>query len=213
MADKTLTPRQRELYDYLVREINQHGRTTSLRQAGAELGISHAAVAQLLGSLEEKGYLRRSGRYSRDIELLKQGMEEPRDHHPGKMVPIVGRIAAGLPLYAQEEWDGDVLVDPAFFRGSNLFALRVHGESMKEVGIMDGDLVICEPRQFAHNGEIVVALIEHEEATVKRFFLHRDHIELRPENEEFEPMRYDLGQVLIQGKVVGVMRGPHTGFL
>ncbi|MDH4319013.1 MAG: transcriptional repressor LexA [Desulfobulbaceae bacterium] len=213
MSDKTLTPRQRELYNYLVCEINQHGRTTSLRQAGSELGISHAAVAQLLGSLEEKGYLRRSGRYSRDIELLGPGMESPQEQSSPKAVPIVGRIAAGLPLYAQEEWDGDVLVDPAFFGGSNLFALRVHGDSMRQVGIMDGDLVICEPRQFARNGEIVVALIEHEEATVKRFFLHKDYIELRPENEDFEPMRYELGQVLIQGKVVGVMRGPHTGFL
>ena len=213
MARETLTTRQRDLYDYLEREINQYGRTTSLRQAGTELGVSHAAVAQLLRSLEDKGYVRRNGRYSRNIELLGESPSCSITKIEGKNVPIIGQISAGLPLYAQQEWDGEVLVDPNFFRGSNLFALRVHGESMKDVGIMDGDLVICEPRQFAQNGEIVVALIEDEEATVKRFYLQNDNIELRPENDEFQSMRYELGQVLIQGKVMGVMRGPHTGFL
>jgi len=213
MVKETLTTRQKDLYNYLEQEINQYGRTTSLRRAGTELDISHAAVAQLLKTLENKGYVRRSGRYSRNIELLGEAPFGSSTRIEGKNVPIIGQISAGLPLYAQQEWDGEVLVDPNFFRGSNLFALRVNGESMKDVGIMDGDLVICEPRQFAQNGEIIVALIENEEATVKRFYLQNDHIELRPENTEFRSMHYDLSQVLIQGKVMGVMRGPHTGFL
>ena len=82
------------------------------------------------------------------------------------------------------------MLDAAVFRGQNLFALRVKGESMKDVGILDGDLAICEPRQYAQNGEIVVALINNEEATVKRFFLRKNHIELRPENTDYSPMRY-----------------------
>lgn len=202
----TLTPRQQELFDYLDREIHRNRRTTSLRQAAAALDISHTAVARLLQALEDKGYLKRSGRYSRDIRLLTDDGEQSAQ--PGRSVPILGRIAAGLPLYAQQEWDGSILLDPAIFPGNNLFALRVQGHSMKDAGILDGDLAICEPRQFAENGEIVVALVNHEEATVKRFFYKGDHIVLQPENDAFDPMRYGLGEILIQGKVIGIQRGP-----
>ena len=90
-------------------------------------------------------------------------------------------------MYAQADWDGSITVDAEVFRGPNLFALRVRGNSMKGAGILDGDLVICEPRQYAQNGEIVVALVRGEEATVKRFFLRSDHIELRPENPDHPP--------------------------
>jgi repressor LexA len=111
-------------------------------------------------------------------------------------------------MYAQTEWDGSTVLDAAVFRGQNLFALRVKGQSMKNIGILDGDLAICEPRQYAQNGEIVVALINNEEATVKRFFLSKKHIELRPENTKFSPMRYGFDEILIQGKVIGIQRGP-----
>ena len=120
------------------------------------------------------------------------------------------RIAAGLPLYAQQEWAGSVVVDAAIYRGSNLFALKITGDSMKGAAILDGDLVICEPRQFAEDGEIIVALIYLEEATVKRFFRRRNHIELRPENPVYTPVRYAFNDVLIQGKVIGVQRGPEV---
>jgi repressor LexA len=123
-------------------------------------------------------------------------------------VPIVGNIAAGLPLYAQQEWGGSVVVDAAIYRGSNLFALRVTGDSMKDAAILDGDLVICEPRQFAENGEIVVALIHQEEATVKRFFLRKKQIELRPEHSAYRSVYYNFDQILVQGKVIGIQRGP-----
>jgi len=125
-------------------------------------------------------------------------------------VPVVGSIAAGLPLYAQQEWDGSVVVDAAIYRASNLFALRVKGDSMKDAAILEGDLVICEPRQYAKNGEIIVALINQEEATVKRFFLRKKHIELRPENPAYKPMTYPFNEVLVQGKVIGIQRGPEV---
>jgi len=99
-------------------------------------------------------------------------------------------------------------VNSAVYRGSNLFALKVKGDSMKDAAILDGDLVICEPRQFAENGEIVVALIHQEEATVKRFSQRGKQIELHPENPLYTPVKYNFDQVLIQGKVVGVQRGP-----
>ena len=100
------------------------------------------------------------------------------------------------------------MVDADIYRGANLFALRVTGDSMKDAAILDGDLVICEPRQFAENGEIVVVLIHQEEATVKRFFLREQQIELRPENPAYRPVYYNFNQVLVQGKVIGVQRGP-----
>jgi repressor LexA len=123
-----------------------------------------------------------------------------------RQVPIIGRITAGRPLYAKQEWDGTVVVDGNMFRHDQLFALRVQGDSMKNAGILPDDLVICEPRQFANDGEIVVALVNHEEATVKRFFLKKHRIELHPENEAYQVMAYGFGEVLIQGKVIGVQR-------
>jgi repressor LexA len=151
--------------------------------------------------------VRRDGRYGRNLVLLNRGRETA-----GSMrwveVPVVGRIAAGLPLYAQQEWDGSIVADSSIYRGTNLFALRIKGDSMKNAAILDGDIVICEPRQFAENGEIVVALIRQEEATVKRFFLRKKEIELCPENPAFHPKRYAFDEVLIQGRVVGVQRGP-----
>ena len=178
----------------------------TLREAAADLGISHASVAQFIRILESKGFLQRKGHYSREIDLSEHNFEQAADPQ-GRRIPIVGEIAAGLPLYAQKEWGGGVVVDDTVFKGRHLSALRVKGDSMQAAGILDRDLVICEPRQYAHNGEIVVALINHDEATVKRVFLHKDCIELRPENDRYKPMKYDFSEVLIQGKVVGVLRG------
>lgn len=204
-----LTPKQQRLFRYLERKISRTGKAPSLRQAAADMGVSHAAVSQLVKALEQKGTVKREGRYSRTIHLLNRARETA-----GVMrwieVPIIGKIAAGLPLYAQQEWDGSVVVDAAMYRGSHLFALRVKGDSMKEAAILEGDLVICEPRQYAENGEIVVALVHQEEATVKRFFHRETHIELRPENPAYRSMTYAFNEILVQGKVVGVQRGPQV---
>lgn len=193
--------------DYLRRCIAADGQTPSLRRAAADLAVSHAAVAQTLKALEEKGHVKREGRYSRTIHLLNR-VRKTAGLQRWTEVPVIGRITAGLPMYAQQEWDGSIVVDAAVFRGQNLFALRVRGDSMKAAGILDGDLAICEPRQYAENSEIVVALINGEEATVKRFFRRSAHIELRPENPAYAPMRYGFGEVLVQGKVIGIQRGP-----
>ena len=200
-----LTVKQQRFLAYLEREIMTGGQAPSLRQAALDIGVSHAAVAQSIKALEEKGVLKRDGRYSRTIHLLNRAREAAALHR-WREIPIIGRITAGLPMYAQTEWDGSTVVDAAVFRGQNLFALRVKGDSMKAAGILNGDLAVCEPRQYAQNGEIVVALINSEEATVKRFFLRGDHIELRPENANYPLMRYGLGEVLIQGKLVGILR-------
>ena len=205
--DFELTPKQEKALDYLEREIKQKGKAPSLRQAAADLGISHTAVAQFIRALEKKGFLRRGDRYGRNIVLLHRDRDLEFSHN-WRAVPIIGKINAGFPLYAQQEWDGGVVVDGNIYKEQNLFALRVKGDSMQNAGILHQDLAICEPRQYAQNGEIVVVLINNEEATVKRFFLHEDHIELRPENEKYPVMKYDFGKVLVQGKVIGIQRGP-----
>jgi repressor LexA len=202
-----ITSKQQRLLDYLKQQLRRSGKTPSLRQAARDLGVSHAAVSQMIKSLEARGLVRREGRYSRTVHLLNRA-GDPTAATRWLEVPVIGRIAAGLPLYAQPEWNGSLVVDAAVYRSSHLFALRVKGDSMKDAAILDGDLVLCAPRQYAENGEIVVALIRQEEATVKRFFRRRDHIELRPENPAYPPQRHPFDDILVQGKVVGVHRGP-----
>jgi repressor LexA len=205
----SLTKKQQRLFDYLKQETAGTGMVPSLRATAADLDISHAAVAQTLKTLEEKKYIRRQGRYSRTIHIF----DDTGDIDLGlrqKMVPIIGHITAGLPIYAHQEWEGSILVDATLYPGSDLFALRIQGHSMKNAGILDQDLAICHPRQYARDREIVVALIHGEEATVKRFFLHPDSIELRPENPDFPPQTYGFDDVLIQGKVIGIIRTPQN---
>lgn len=202
-----LSPKQQRCLNYLAQEIDKNGHAPSLRQAARDLGISHAAVAQQIKALTQKGYVIRTGHYSRDIKVLKKG-NLPQELSSLRETPIIGDVAAGLPMYAQQEWDGTIKLDPDYFHGDNLFSLRVKGNSMQDAGILSGDLVICEPRQFAQNGEIIVALIHNEEATVKRFYLKESCVELHPENTDFSVMSYGFEEVMVQGKVVGVIRTP-----
>ena len=165
-----LTPKQQKVLEYLQNHKTETGRTPSLREAAAELGISHASVAQFIRILVSKGFLQRKGNYSHEIHLPELA-GPPAASRNWRRIPIVGEIAAGLPLYAQKEWGGGVVVDGTVFKGRHLFALRVKGDSMIAAGIFERDLVFCQPRQYTRNGKIVVALINHEETTVKRVFL------------------------------------------
>ncbi|MBW1636926.1 MAG: transcriptional repressor LexA [Deltaproteobacteria bacterium] len=206
-----LTEKQKHFFDYLADRISEDGRAPSLRQAAADMGVSHTAVAQLMAQLERKGMLEREGYYGRTVRLFSKPREQQQGGR-GRALPVIGQVTAGLPMYAQQEWEGTVVVDSLIFAGENLFCLRIKGDSMREAGILDGDLVVCEPRQYAENGEIVAVLIKGEDATVKRFFLHADHIELHPENDDFSVVCYPFSEVLVQGKVVGVVRGKNSEF-
>ncbi len=201
-----LTEKQQSFFEYLQGKITSDGRAPSLREAADDLAVSRNAVAQLIGQLERKKIIEREGHYSRSIRILPERSGQKNRKSRVRELPVVGQITAGLPMYAQQEWDGSVLVDGEMFSGNNLFCLRIRGESMHDAGILNGDLVVCEPRQYAENGEVVAVLIGGEEATVKRFFLGSDHIELRPENKTFTPVRYPFSEIMVQGKVVGVIR-------
>ena len=201
-----LTKKQKKLLLYIIDYKHQHQETPTLRQCAADIGVTHAAIAQLIKTLEQKGAIKRHGKYGRSISVNKEIEHEQKRNFTAVSIPIIGDIAAGLPLYAQQAWAGSICVDAEQFQGANLFALTIKGDSMKDAAILDGDLVICKPRQFAENGEIIVALVHNEEATVKRFFKQKNTIELRPENESYKSKQYGFDDVLIQGKVVGVIR-------
>jgi repressor LexA len=205
----SLSPKQQRLLDYIRERIAETGISPSLRQAARDLDVSHTAVAQTLNILEQKGLVRREGRYRREVHLVGS---DRRSVVPGRWtpVPVIGRITAGLPMYAQQEWNGEIIVDADVYKGAHLFALRVNGDSMTGAGILDGDIAICEPRQYAHNGEIVVALIHGEEATVKRFFIRSGRIVLQPENPAYDSVPYGFDEVLVQGRVIGIQRGPEV---
>jgi repressor LexA len=200
---KGLTPRQQDILDYLVAHARETGYPPTIREIGFRFGIrSTKGVVDHLTALERKGHIRRVLGKSRALELLL-----PETPLGPAGVPLVGRIAAGAPLLAEENVEERLLIDPSFLKGKDEFLLRVRGESMIEAHIADGDLVLVRPAAEARNGEIVVALIG-EEATVKRFFREGDRVELRPENRSMEPIVVHpaAGEFRILGIVVGLFR-------
>lgn len=189
-----------EIYDFLVRYIDSHGYGPSVREiCGAVELRSTATVHYHLRQLAEQGMIRIDDGKKRAISLIKSQQEPLPPSKGPRSIPILGTVAAGQPILALEQIDG-YLPWPG---GADWFALRVKGESMKNAGILSGDLVIVRPQKTAENGEIVVALLE-DEATVKRFSKKNGHIYLLPENEAFSPIPGD--EAVILGLVRGVVR-------
>jgi len=199
---RRLTPRQQEVYDYLEQHLRDNGYPPTLREICSNFGLkSTRAASDHLHALERKGYITRIRDRSRGIEL-----RGPRPSAEGRSVPLVGRIAAGEPLLAQENITDRVTLDPNFLKGEGNFLLEVQGESMIEAHICPGDYILVRPQENATNGEVVVAMIE-DEATVKRFERKGDRIRLVPENKEMEPIEIrNPRQLKIIGIVVGLIR-------
>lgn len=200
---KELTTRQQQIYDYLVESYRESGYPPTIREIGFRFGIrSTKGVVDHLTALERKGYIRRVMGKSRAVELLGSGLVGGEAG-----VPLLGRIAAGVPLLAEENVEDRITIDPVFLGGKDEFLLRVNGESMIEAHIADGDLILVRPASEARNGEIVVALIG-DEATVKRFFRKGNRVELRPENRTMSAIVVDPsdGEFRIVGKVTGLFR-------
>ncbi len=196
-----LTDRQQKTYDFLCAYIAHHGVSPKLREIADHLGIqSRGTVHRYLSALVEAGLIAVVTDRARGIELLGAAGEFRRF-----TLPLVGRIAAGLPIEAIPDHDEIDLSE--FFIRPNRFVLKVTGESMIEAGILDGDMVVVEKSSTARDGEIVVALINNEEATLKYLRRNADRsITLEPANREFKPMRYPADRVQIQGIVVGQFR-------
>ena len=203
-----LTERQQEIWNYLVEYQDRHGYPPTVREIGAEVGLaSPSTVHAHLANLERAGLLKRDPTKPRALELLGREAREPavREDDDALRLPLVGEIAAGGPLLAEQNIE-DYLPMPKSTKGD--FLLRVKGESMIDAGILDGDLVIVQRAQDARNGEIVVALAgddeNADEATVKTFYRESGRVRLQPENASLEPIYADHVQIL--GRVVGVFR-------
>lgn len=198
-----LTKRQQEIFDFIKRYSAKYGYPPTVRDIGKAVGLaSSSTVHAHLANLERIGLLRRDPTKPRAIELLDRAAAGVRGFvKPG--LPLVGTVAAGQPILAEENIE-DFIQTPTYAGGEDgEYLLRVRGDSMKNVGILEGDLVVVRPQETAHDGEIIVALVG-EEATVKRFYQESDHVRLQPENETMEPIRSTDVRVL--GKVVGLMR-------
>jgi len=198
-----LTKRQQEIFDFIKRYSDLNGYPPTVRDIGKAVGLaSSSTVHAHLANLEKIGLLRRDPTKPRAIELLDRAASGVRGLVRSGL-PLVGQVAAGQPILAEENIEEYVATPAAAGGEDGEFLLRVRGESMKNVGILDGDLVVVKPQDTATDGDIVVALVG-DEATVKRFFQEPDHIRLQPENETMDAIR--VRDVRIVGRVVGLMR-------
>ena len=199
-----LTTRQQEIYEFIRDHSGAHGYPPTVRDIGKAVGLaSSSTVHAHLANLEKAGLLRRDPTKPRAIELLDRAVGAVRSAVRSPGLPLIGHVAAGQPILAEENVEEYVQVPQLAGGEDGEYVLRVRGESMKNAGILDGDFVVVRPQQTGRDGEIVVAMVE-EEATVKRFFREEDHIRLEPENETMEPIRSRDVQVI--GRVVGVFR-------
>ena len=198
-----LTKRQQEIFDFIKRYSAKYGYPPTVRDIGKAVGLaSSSTVHAHLSNLERIGLLRRDPSKPRAIELLDRAAAGMKTFvRPG--LPLVGQVAAGQPILAEENIEDYVQTPPAAGGQDGEYLLRVRGDSMKNIGILEDDIVVVRPQDDAANGEVVVALVG-EEATVKRFFRETDHVRLQPENESMEPIR--SRDVRVLGRVVGLMR-------
>jgi repressor LexA len=208
-----LTSRQAEILAFIQEYNTSNGFSPSVRDIGQRFGVNPATVHDHLKALERKGHIAKKANLSRSLHVVAPATghtpstDKATPASPRRGVPLVGRVAAGVPILAEQNIEEFVALPEGWAR-DDAFLLRVEGESMRDAHILDRDLVLVRPTQTADNGEIVVALIG-EEATVKSFYRSSEGIELRPANPAFQPIRVDAGDtgtLRIVGKVVGVFR-------
>jgi repressor LexA len=202
-----ITRRQHEVYDFISTFQQKNGYCPSFEEIGQALGLSSlATVHKHVSNLEKKGLLTRDYNRSRSIDLLppKGRLKQAMSVNTGLVLPLLGRIAAGQPIEAVQNESTISLAD--FVRSKEVFVLEVRGESMQDEHIVDGDYVLVEKSKTAHNGDIVVALVEGTDATLKRFYREGDNIRLQPSNAAMKPIVRHASKVDIQGRVIGVLR-------
>ena len=201
MVELNLTKRQREIFEFVKRYSEQHGYPPTVRDIGKAIGLtSSSTVHAHLANLEKLGVLRRDPTKPRAIEVL---VDKAKAAVSQAGLPVVGQVAAGQPVLAEENIEEYVPVPQIAGGDEGQFVLRVKGDSMVKAGIFEGDYVVVRPQETATDGEIVVALVG-DEATVKRFYREQDHVRLQPENDALQPIRSRDVQLL--GRVVGVCR-------
>ena len=206
---RELTARQRQVLDFIETEISHRGYPPSVREIGDAVGLSSPSTVHAhLAALQDKGYLKRDHTKPRAIELRREPITGARvERRPVRFVPLLGDVAAGTGVLAAENVEEMIPIPEDFAGGSgDLFMLRVRGESMIDAGILDGDFVVVSARQVADAGDIVVAGIPGDEATIKTLLHRRGKIVLRPANAAMDDMLFDPDQIAIYGRVVTVLR-------
>ena len=208
----TLTARQREVLEFIRHFITQAGYPPTVREIGAHFGFVPRSVFDHLKALERKGYLRRTASKSRSLQILDPSgallpVPPGRASGPSRELPILGRVAAGEPLLAEENVEGTIIMSRDWVNGDEAFILKVQGESMINAHILPGDYALVRRQATAENGEIVVALV-NDEATIKRVFFRKDLIVLQPEHPSMPPIQVRRGEKRFEiiGKVVGILR-------
>jgi repressor LexA len=202
-----ITRRQREVYDYISEFVTKNGYSPSFDEIGKGLGLSSlATVHKHISNLEKKGLLTRDYNRSRSIDLVapKGRLKQSMAVNTAMVLPLLGRIAAGQPIEAVQNPETISLAD--FVRSKEVFVLEVRGDSMQDEHILSGDYVLVEKAKTAHNGDIVVALVDETDATLKRFYREGDNIRLQPSNATMKPIIVPAATVAIQGRVIGVLR-------
>jgi len=208
MSSSEPTPRQRKILEFIDQTIKENGFPPTVREIGKAVGLnSPATVHTHLSTLQDRGYIRRDPTKPRAIEVhWDAGSGAIIDRRPVTHVPLVGDVAAGTGVLAAENIE-EVMPLPSDFTGEgDLFMLRVRGDSMIEVGILDGDFVVASKQPTADNGDVVVAGIPDGEATVKTFSQNGNQVILSPANSTFLPMEFSEEEITIYGKVVSVLR-------
>lgn len=202
MGNGKITDKQREILEFMKEQILSKGYPPSVREICTAVHLkSTSSVHSHLETLEKNGYIRRDPTKPRAIEIVDDTFNLTRRELVN--VPMLGRVAAGEPLLADDNINGYFPLPPEYVNNSQTFMLTVHGESMINAGIFDGDLILVEQTSVAHNGDIVVALIE-DSATVKTFYKEKDHIRLQPENDSMDPIL--VKDCMIMGHVIGLYR-------
>ncbi|KKD21992.1 MULTISPECIES: transcriptional repressor LexA [Staphylococcus] len=204
---RELTKRQNEIFEYIKQTVHSKGYPPSVREIGEAVGLaSSSTVHGHLSRLEEKGYIKRDPTKPRAIEIVTEQLGETVNMESTIHVPVIGKVTAGIPITAVENVE-EYFPLPEHFtstHNSDIFILNVVGDSMIEAGILDGDKVIVRSQTIAENGDIIVAMTEENEATVKRFYKEKTRYRLQPENSTMSPIYLD--QVAVLGKVVGLFR-------
>ncbi len=202
-----ITRRQREVYDFISEFVQKNGYSPSYDEIRIGMGLnSLATVHKHISNLEKKSLLTRDYNRSRSIDLLqpKGRLKQAMSVNTTMVLPLMGRIAAGQPIEAVENPETISLAD--FVRSKEVFVLEVRGDSMQDEHILSGDYVLVEKAKTAHNGDIVVALVEGSDATLKRFYREGDNIRLQPSNVHMKPIIVPAADVDVQGRVIGVLR-------
>lgn len=200
---KDLTKRQRQIFDFIIECVRERGMPPTIAEIGEEFGIASTnGVNDHLVALERKGFIERSSK-ARGIVITDKASVNLYRSEVG-VLPLVGRVAAGCPILAEENIEGHVPVDASMAQ-RQAFCLRITGDSMIEDGIFDGDIIIVDQTKKANRGDVVVALVD-DEATVKHFYPEGATIELRPANSAMETMRFPAQEVSLQGVVVALQR-------